>query len=213
MYLNLFYGFIFLTGVFFLLEYRYNIGKAAKLSKNARYPASPDEFSGILIPNEWKEMVPLSMHSKSFQKVKWGTVAALLFSVLLLVISFTVDQFDNVFLSVAYLFFVIVESIQHPGNLYIVDKGIILNGRYVPTYQITSYRTEKIVRWHPYYGLDARVDNGFILKFSVKRSWFKNNFVVIENLSQLEAITAMLDEYGITGVHKEEQQKPAPANG
>lgn len=193
---------IFILGIYYLIQYRLNLKKAADTSKKALYPKSAEEFSSVLLPVEWKEMEPLTKKSKSYRVVKWGTYAALFLMALLLWAVLATDWLDTSFFSVAYIFFIIISSIRHRGNFFILPQGIILNARYYPFSEIKQYETERIIRWHELYGLDSRVDNGFKLNFKIKNKLFQPHYVIIENVEQLEKIAGMLEKQGVTGVEK-----------
>jgi hypothetical protein len=55
------------------------------------------------------------------------------------------------------------------------------------------------------YGLDSRVDNGYKLKFDIKRKVFQPDYVVIENHTHLQQIIAFINQQGIKGVRKKAQ--------
>ncbi|WP_071459677.1 hypothetical protein [Bacillus massilinigeriensis] len=212
MYLDFFFGFTFLAGIYFILDYRINISKALHACKHATFPLNQNEFSAVLIPDAkgWSEMIPLSAQTSSYKKVKWGTVVAITILVILLVFT---NYLDRAFLSMAYLFFLMIESTRHPGNLYIADKGIVLHCRYIPATSIKHYRTEKIVKWHSLYGIDTQVNNAYKLTFKMNKSWQQSHYVVIKNFEELEKITRLLGLQGIPRVQKSEHPYPSSANG
>jgi hypothetical protein len=184
-----------------LIRYRLNIKKAAEIAKEALYPREEDEFASILIPMEWKEMGALSKNTKSYQYVNWGTLAALIFLLLLLAIILTTNWLGTDFLNLAYIFFLSISAVRHRGNLFILPKGMILNGRYYSINQIKSYESEQIIRWHDLYGLDSRVNNAFKLTINVKKMFIQPNFIVVDR-THLEKIIALLDQQGIPGLIK-----------
>ena len=174
------------------------------LSKEALYPVKEEEFKSILLPLEWKEMEPLKENTKSYQYVKWGTrIVLVLLSVLLWIVLMT-DWLGTSFFSFAYLFFIILSAIKHPGNLFILSEGIVLDGRYYPSKQIKYYETEKIIRWHELYGLDSQVNNAYKLTFKLKNKLFGSDFVVVKDETHLEQILALLEKQGISGIRKGE---------
>jgi len=194
---NFIFTVIFICGIYYLILNLLNLKKAADVSKEALYPIKESEFAGIIIPNEWKQMEPLSKNTKSYRYVKWGTVAALGLLSLLFVMVVTTDWFGSSYFSLAYLLFVIINSIRHRGNLFILPKGIILNGKFVSFNQIKHFETEQIVRWHNLYGLDSKVNNAFKLTIKLKRTFFQPHFLVIENAAQLGQISAFLQQKGV----------------
>ncbi|WP_077210527.1 hypothetical protein [Bacillus dakarensis] len=197
MIINLLCTLLFILGVYHLVRYRLNLKKAAELSKSSLFPLEEDEFRSILIPAEWKEMEPIKKSSRSYQFVKWGTVAALILLTLLLWIVITTDLLGTSFFSFAYLFFVIISAVKHRGNLFILPNGIILNGRYFFAPSIKSYEIEKIIRWHELYGLHPRVDNAYKLTLNVKGNLFHNNYVVVDDPAHLIKIIDLLEQQGI----------------
>lgn len=194
---NFIFTLIFIYGIYYLILNLLNLKKAADVSKEAIYPIKESEFAGIIIPNEWKQMEPLSKNTKSYRYVKWGTVAALIMLLLLFLIVITSDRIGSSYFSLAYLFFIITNSIRHRGNLFILPKGIILNGKFVFFNQIKHVETEQIVRWHDLYGLDSKVNNAYKLTIKLKRTLFQPNFLVVENAAQLEQISAFLQQKGV----------------
>lgn len=194
---NFIFTLIFIYGIYYLILNLLNLKKAADVSKEAIYPIKESEFAGIIIPNEWKQMEPLSKNTKSYRYVKWGTVAALIMLLLLFLIVVTSDRIGSSYFSLAYLFFIITNSIRHRGNLFILPKGIILNGKFVFFNQIKHVETEQIVRWHDLYGLDSKVNNAYKLTIKLKRTLFQPNFLVVENAAQLEQISAFLQQKGV----------------
>jgi hypothetical protein len=141
-------------------------------------------------------MEPLTKKAKSYRYVKWGTVVALLLLTVLLVVVVTTDFFTSAYFSVAYLFFAIINAVRHRGSLFILPKGIILNGKYVSYHQIKHYQTEQIVRWHDLYGLDHKVNNAYKLTITLKRTMFQPQFLVVQTSGQLEKITTLLRQNG-----------------
>ncbi|MBE4907632.1 hypothetical protein IMZ08_06150 [Bacillus luteolus] len=188
---------LFLLGSYYLLHYRLNLRKAAETSKNALYPITEDEFSSILLPNEYKEMEPLTKGTKSYQYVKWGTWVALFLLVVLLWLVLTTDWFESSAFTVVYLFIAIITAIRHRGNLFILPKGLILNGKYYSTNQIKYFETEQIIKWHELYGLHSRINNAYKLSFKVRNNFFQPGFVVIEDKIHLERIATLLKELDI----------------
>lgn len=196
---------IFITCIAYIIQYRMNIKKAAEMSTQALFPRTEREFNSILIPAEWKEMQPISKHSRSYQYVKWATLAALILLFILLVVVLTTDWIESSLFSSAYLFFILIKSVQHKGCLFILSKGVIINGKFYHPNQISSYQTEKIIRWHELYGYSTRVDNGYKLTLFHKKSWLNpSSYVVVENEEHLKKITSFLDHQGIVGNHKEQ---------
>jgi hypothetical protein len=195
-----------------LIRYRLNIKKAAEISHEALYPTNKDEFASILIPVEWKEMVPLTKNTKSYKYVNWGTLVALVLFVGILGITLTTNWLNKDFLNIGYIFVVIISAVRHRGNLFILPKGIILNGKYYFINQINSYESEQIITWHPLYGLDPRVNNAFKLTINVKNMFYHSNFIVVQDRTQLEKITALLDQQGIPGLIKRNQPKTYASN-
>ncbi|WP_456272279.1 hypothetical protein [Bacillus sp. AK031] len=196
---DLLFVLIFITGVYYLVQYRLNLKKAADTARTAIYPESAEEFSGILLPGEWLEMEPLTKDSKSYRIVNWGTYAALVLLSLLLWAVLATDWGETSFFSVAYIFFILISAIRHRGNFFILPKGIILNARYYSFSQIKCYETERIIRWHELYGLDSRADNGYKVAFKIKNKLFQPNFIVVENAEQLQKISSLLEKNGVEG--------------
>ncbi|MGP7819337.1 hypothetical protein [Niallia sp. 01092] len=203
--LNIFFILIFISSVYYLLKYRLNIKKAVEISTDAIYPQQEDEFCSILIPNEWKEMECLSKSTRSYQFVKWGTVAALVFLSGILIILLATDWLESMYLSAAYWWFYIIISIRHRGNLFILKDGLIINGKYYLTNEIKSYETEQIIRWHELYGLHSRLNNAYKLTINVKKKFSPSNMIVVEDRIHLEKIILLLEEQGIPYVEKKEK--------
>ncbi|WHY75414.1 hypothetical protein QNH20_14805 [Neobacillus sp. WH10] len=194
---NFIFTLIFIYGIYYLILNLLNLKKAADVSKEAIYPIKESDFAGIIIPNEWKQMEPLSKNTKSYRYVTWGTLAALIMLLLLFLIVVSSDRIGSSYFSLAYLFFIIINSIRHRGNLFILPKGIILNGKFVFFNQIKHVETEQIVRWHNLYGLDSKINNAYKLTIKLKRTLFQPNFLVVEKAAQLEQISALLQQKGV----------------
>lgn len=203
--MSILFSLIFVLSVYYLIHYRLNIKKAIDISKDSLYPKNDSEFGSIMLPTEWKEMEPLTKNTKSYQYVKWGTVVALVLLTILFVIVMATDWLEISFFSFAYLFFGIINAIKHRGNLFILPRGLILNGYYYSSNQIKCYETERIVRWHELYGYDSRVDNAYKLTIKVKKKLFQPNFFVVNGLDHLEQIMYLLNVQGIPGIQKMEQ--------
>ncbi|QNF30466.1 hypothetical protein HUW50_25155 [Metabacillus sp. KUDC1714] len=212
MVINILFTIMFILGVYYLINYRLRIKKAADLSKDALYPKIDDEFNSILLPIEWKEMEPLAKNTKSYQYVKWGTLIALLLLLALLWIVLATEWLGSSFFSVVYLFIVIINSIKHRGNLFILSKGIILNGKFYSSNQIKNYQIEKIVRWHELYGLDDRVNNAYKITFKIKKELFPPNYIVVKDSAYLERMILLLDEQGIPGMKEKELANSSVGN-
>jgi len=194
---NVIFTLVFICGIYYLILNLLNLKKAADVSKGALYPIKESVFAGIMIPYEWKQIEPLTKNTKSYRYVKWGTIAALVLLTSLLVIVLTTDWLGTSYFSLTYLFFVIINSIRHRGNLFILPKGIILNGKFVSYNQIKHFETEQIVRWHDLYGLDSKVNNAYKLTIKLKRTFFQPHFLVVANAAQLEQISAFLQKEGV----------------
>ncbi|MEF7565550.1 MULTISPECIES: hypothetical protein [Bacillus] len=197
MWLDLFFIMMFLIGCYYLLQLRLRIKKAADLSGQALFPRTQEEYSGILLPGEWKEMQPITKNTKSYQYIKWGTVCAFFLMAGFLLLLLLTDWFDPAFLNAAYIFFAIASFIRQPQNLFIMKDGMILHGRFYSQTEIRSFETEKIVRWHPLYGLDSRADNGYQLKLKVKNRLFQPGLIAVPDKKHLTAIENLLGNIGI----------------
>ncbi|MED4205455.1 hypothetical protein [Neobacillus mesonae] len=186
-----------MIGIFYLVRNLVNLKMTAAVSKDALYPKTEEEFAGIIIPIEWKEMEPISKKTKSYRYVKWGTIAVLCTLIVLLVIALTTDWLRESYISLASLLFLVLNAVRHPGSLYILPKGIILNGKFVFFHEIKHFETEQIVRWHHLYGLDEKVNNAYKLTFKLKRTIFQPEILVVRTAAQLEQITSLLEQRGV----------------
>lgn len=97
MFVDIFFSIVFILGVYYLIQYRISIKKAVDFSKEALYPQTEEEFRGILIPNEFKEMEPLSKSTRSYKIVKWGTTAIIIVLIGLLIVILTTDYLGSSF--------------------------------------------------------------------------------------------------------------------
>jgi hypothetical protein len=197
MWLDLFFIIMFLAGCYYLLQLRLRLKKAADLSGQALFPRTQEEYSSILLPGEWKEMQPITKDTKSYQYIKWGTLCAFFLMAGFLLLLLITDWFDPAFLNAAYIFLAIASFIRQPQNLLLMKDGIILHGKFYRMSEIRSYETEKIVRWHPLYGLDPRADNGYKLRLLMKNRLFQPGFVVVPDKNHLKIIESMLEDNGI----------------
>ncbi|MFE8699684.1 hypothetical protein ACFYKX_03490 [Cytobacillus sp. FJAT-54145] len=203
---KVFFIFLFISTIYILIRNRVSLKKAAESSKDAIFPSTTEEYSRILIPNEWKEMIPLSKDTKSYKYVHWGTIIATIFLTALIGILIFTDFIDSSsFFNIAYVFFLVLLTVKHRGNLFILPQGLILNGKYYTIHQIKHYEVEQIVRWHTLYGLDSRVDNGYKLTISLKSPFANPLVVVVEDYTHLEKIVKLLHEKGIAINPKSEQ--------
>jgi hypothetical protein len=182
-----------------LLSNLLNLKKAADYAKDALFPINENEFTSIIVPAEWKPMEPLAKNTKSYRYVKWGTAAVLVVLTVLLVVVITTDLLTSAYFSLAYIFFAVINSVRHRGSLFILPKGIILNGKFVSFSQIKHYQTEQIVRWHHLYGLDSKINNGYKLTFKLKMTFFQPQYLVVTDAKQLEKITQLLERSGVVG--------------
>lgn len=157
-------------------------------------------------------MGPLTKNTKSYLYVNWGTFAALVLLAVLLGIVLSTNWLGTDFLNLAFIFFLIISAVRHQGNLFILPKGIILNGKYYSSNQINSYESEQIIRWHELYGLDSRVNNAYKLTINVKKKFVQPDYIVVKDRTHLEKITALLDQQGISGLMKTDQSKTPVGN-
>ncbi|MGG5254073.1 hypothetical protein ACQYAD_11320 [Neobacillus sp. SM06] len=188
---------LFVISIYYLLQYRLNLKKAVDCSQNALYPTEKDEFESILIPSEWKEMEMLSKDTKSYKFVNWGTTLTILLLMVMLWIVVTTNWLDSTFLSFAYLFFLLISAVKHRGNLFVLPKGLIVNGRFYTSEKIKGYEVEKIVRWHELYGLDTRLNHAFKLTIHYRNKLRQSSFVVVEDCNHLNKIINLLNRIGI----------------
>ncbi|MEK5440538.1 hypothetical protein [Fredinandcohnia sp. FSL W7-1320] len=205
MFVDIFFSIVFILGVYYLIQYRISIKKAVDFSKEALYPQTEEEFRGILIPNEFKEMEPLSKSTRSYKIVKWGTTAIIIVLIGLLIVILTTDYLGSSFFSLAYFFFALISAVRHRGNLFLLPKGIILQGRYFSYSRVKEYEVERIVRWHDLYGIEDRLNFSYKLTIKVKSIFPFLNFVVVENEEHLDKIIELLETNGIPGKRKADQ--------
>ncbi|MEH7013295.1 hypothetical protein V7087_21210 [Neobacillus niacini] len=196
--MNSLFSLFYILGVYYLISYQLKIKKAADSAREAIFPKTKSEFDSILIPTEWKEMEPLTKKTKSYRLVKWGTITALVLLSLLLWMVISTNWIKSSFFTLAYLFFAIINLIHHRGNLYILQRGLILFGKYYSFKRVNYYEVEKIVRWHELYGLDSSVNNGYKLTIIFKKQLFSSSkFVVIKDFEHLKQIVTLFEGYGI----------------
>lgn len=206
MWYDLVFTFLFIAGVYYLLRYSYIIMSAVERSKEAVYPRTDEEFKNIIIPNEWKEMKPLTKNTKSYKLVQWGTAIAIVVLGILFIFVLVADVHSS-FFSFVYLFGAIITAVRHPGNLFILPEGIIFHGKSFAPHQVLGYKIEQIIRWHALYGLDPRINDGYKLTIKYKVGKFQfSNFVVIREMEQLEKIEALLNKQGIRRLPEENNE-------
>ncbi|BCB03726.1 hypothetical protein [Bacillus sp. KH172YL63] len=186
-------------GAFHLIRHRINLKKAADKTGTAIYPASRQEMNSILIPINYKEMEPLSKRTKSYQLVKWGSRAIIAAVVCLTWFVLTTEEILQILPTVLYLFILSISTIKHRGNFYILPDGLIVNGKFIPWTRIKEYKVEKIMKYHPLYGLDDKINHAYKLSIKVKNIWLQTNYVVVRDPDSLDRILALLEERGITG--------------
>ncbi|WP_148362718.1 hypothetical protein [Bacillus sp. B-jedd] len=182
-----------------------SLKKAAELSAEALYPVG-EQFANVFTDREWKEMKPISKHTKSYRIVKWGTAAALVFVLGMAGIVFLTDLVSSSIFSLVYIFYFYMSAIRHPGNFFILQKGIILDSKYISPSSIKEFSVEKIRRWHALYGYHSKVNNGFKLSFSFKNKLIPSSFVVIAEEKDLDEIIKLLEAQGILGKLEEEEK-------
>lgn len=196
MMLNLFFAILFLIGLYYLIHYRIRIEKAVNISREAIFPVNKEQFSKILIPNDWKEMELLSRKTKSYKLTHWGTIIAIILLGIIFILLAT-DKTKIYASNIVYFFLLFFHAIRHPGNLFIFHDGVILNSKYYGAKEIKNVNVEQIIRWHDLYGLHDRLNNAYKLEFTLKRSFFNKQYVVVEDKDLLEQILQLLKEQGI----------------
>ncbi|HEY4554458.1 MAG TPA: hypothetical protein VIG80_14800 [Bacillaceae bacterium] len=202
--LNLFFVFLLVVGVYFLIRDFLSLKKAAELSAEALYPIG-EQFTNVFTDREWNEMKPISKQTKSYRIVKWGTVAALVFVLGLAGIVFLTDLVSSSIFSFIYIFYFYMSAIRHPGNFFILQKGIIMDSKYISPSSIKEFSMEKIRRWHALYGYHSKVNNGYKLSFSFKNRLIPSSFVVVTEEKDLNEIIRLLETQGIHGKLEEEE--------
>ncbi|WP_059173241.1 hypothetical protein [Bacillus sp. FJAT-27445] len=195
--MSILFALIFIIGIYCLIRDFINLKKAIRLVENAIFPVTEEHFSNVLIAGEWKIASRLSKRAKSYHIVKWGTGVALVLLAALLVIVIYTDWLGSYLFSSAYLFYMLLNAVKHPGNFYIVPNGIILQSKFISYSDITDYSVERIVRWHNLYGYDSRVNNGFKVSFDFKKKLTPLDYVVITERKELETVIELLDAQGI----------------
>ncbi|MTH53407.1 hypothetical protein GKZ89_08255 [Bacillus mangrovi] len=188
----------FAGGSYYLLQHRKNIMKAADLSRKAIYPQTKEEFSSTLVPSEWKEMEPISKETRSYQLVKWGTPGLLLVFAGASAVILVSDAEYNVLL-LLNVFAGLFNLIKHQGNLFILEKGCIIDGKLYSFHQIKDFEAERITLSHSLYGLNSRLNKAYKLTFRYRNQWHYSRYVVIEDEKHLKKITDLLEERGVSG--------------
>ncbi|WRP04605.1 hypothetical protein U9J35_11815 [Rossellomorea aquimaris] len=200
MWINLFFIVIFIIGIVYLIRFRFNLKYAAEIACNALYPANEKDMNSIVIPSEFKVMEPLTKGTKSYQWVKWGTVGVITLLTALLAVVYSTEMLHQSIFSIVHLFFILISSIKHRGNFYLLAEGLILNGYYVPWGRVKGYEVEKIIKWHELYGLDDKINYGYKLVVKVKNKWFQPQFVVVRDQVQLDRILTLLEKHGVESI-------------
>ncbi len=199
MILNLIFSGVFILSVIYIIRYRISIKKAAELSLKAYYPSNKEEFDRIVAPAEWKTMEPLSKNSKSYRWVKWGTILILLLLGGLMFLVLWSHSLEPYVFNVGYIFFILLNSIKHHGNFYLLTNGLILNGRFYTWNQLKNYKVEKIHIGHELYGLDDKINNRYKLAVEIKKRLVQPGYIVVTDYDELEKIIHKLHEQRIEG--------------
>ncbi|MGM0851143.1 MAG: hypothetical protein ACQEWI_00775 [Bacillota bacterium] len=211
MWVNLFFIVIFIIGIVYLIRFRLNLKYAAEKAGNALYPTRQEDMNSIVIPSEFKVMQPLTKETKSYQWVNWGTVGVITLLTALLAVVYWTEMLHESIFSIVHLFFILISSIKHRGNFYLLAEGLILNGYYVPWGRVKGYEVEKIIKWHELYGLDDKINYGYKLEVKVKNKWFQPQFVVVRDQVQLDRILALLKKHGVESI-RETSHTPVSKN-
>ncbi|MGF3102933.1 hypothetical protein [Rossellomorea sp. DUT-2] len=200
MWINLFFSAIFIIGIVYLIRFRLNLKFSAEKAGNALYPTNEKDMNSIVIPSEFKVMQPLTKGTRSYRWVKWGTVGVITLLTALLAVVYWTDMLHQSIFSIVYLFFILISSIKHRGNFYLLAEGLILNGYYVHWSRVKGYKVEKIIKWHELYGLDDKINQGYKLGVKVKNKWIQPQFVVIRDHDQLDRILTLLEKHGVEDI-------------
>ncbi|MGM0827548.1 MAG: hypothetical protein ACQEU4_04910 [Bacillota bacterium] len=211
MWINLFFSVIFIIGIVYLIRFRLNLKYSAEKAVNALFPTNEEDMNSIVIPNEFKVMQPLTKGTKSYQWVKWGTVGVISLLTGLLAVVYWTDMLHQSIFSIVYLFFILISSIKHRGNFYLLAECLILNGYYVPWGRVKGYKVEKIIKWHELYGLDGKINQGYKLEVKVKNKWIQPQFVVVRDQVHLDRILSLLEKQGVQSI-KERSHTPVSKN-
>ncbi|TMU87469.1 hypothetical protein FGG79_04915 [Bacillus sp. BHET2] len=202
MWINFLITFMVSLGILYLVRFRINLKYAADKTSAAIYPISREEMNSILIPTEYKEMKPLTKRTKSYQWVKWGSRGVIIVCIGLIWSVFRTDWLHEFHPIVLYMFIMLIGSIKHRGNFYLLPDGLILNGYFIPWNRVKEYRVEKIMKFHELYGLDEKINHGFKLNLIMKNKWFQRSYIVIREHNQLQTILSHLKQRGVEGTMK-----------
>ena len=193
------FSIIYLICIIYMISYRLNIKKAVERSVEAYYPSAHSTLDNILVPDRWEPMIPLDKRSKSYRIVHWGTPALILLMSILFILVFGMDFLHGSFINFGYIFFTFLVMIRHQGNIYLLNDGVILNGRFFSWNKVKGYRVEKIVKWHELYGLDDRLNNSYKVSLLLKRGIFQPNYVVLTEECDMKTAVQLLEDKGIEG--------------
>ncbi|MGE6752739.1 hypothetical protein ACQKFO_04795 [Rossellomorea sp. NPDC071047] len=210
MWINLFFSVIFIIGIVYLIRFQLNLKYSAEKAVNALYPINEEDMNSIVIPSEFKVMQPLTKETKSYQWVKWGTVGVIGLLTVLLAVVYWTDMLHQSIFSIVYLFFILISSIKHRGNFYLLAGGLILNGYYFPWARVKGYEVEKIIKWHELYGLDDKINQGYKLEVKVNK-WIQPQFIVVRDQAHLDRILSLLENQGVQNI-RERSHTPVSKN-
>ncbi|KUP08609.1 hypothetical protein Q73_05305 [Bacillus coahuilensis m2-6] len=165
--------------IYFAINSIVHLKKTMVASKSSYFPNEP-EMKSILFPNEWEQMEPVNENSSSYKWVIRGNLIAIVMTIVIYIILL---KYGPVNLSTLPLFLYIITTVftgfnQRVRNLYIVEHGLIVKNKLYNKEKISFIEIEKIIKWHPLYGLSQEINNGYRIKI-VKRLSLASDIVVI----------------------------------
>ncbi|MEI5907480.1 hypothetical protein WAK64_10465 [Bacillus spongiae] len=199
-----FYVLLFTGVCTWLIYYQYQIRKAMQLTEEALFPQK-DQYEKVLTPYAWTEMRPLTKDAKSYKYYNWLTVVIVLLLIAMFYFVFIDKTIQGNVIVTSYLLLSMTNLIRLPASFYLIPNGLILNGFFYPWSKINSYEVERIVKWHSMYGLHEKINNGYCVRFQIKKRWLRPQPIVISDYETFHFINNYLIERGI--IQKEAKVK------
>ncbi|WP_243387708.1 hypothetical protein [Bacillus kexueae] len=183
----LLYGFI----VFVILFYRYQLKKSLERVESGEGIS----FYSVRRENDWKAVQPLSRKSKDYLIIHWCAIALPFLYAGILFIIFVFNILDTWFFIYGnFLLFHILPFLMRRFYFYLLNDGLIIHGVFYHWDKIERVEVEKITKWHPLYGLDKEINDGYRIVFFLNQKMNRKQTIVLVDEEEKNTIVDEIEK-------------------
>lgn len=181
-------------GVGYIIYFRYQL----KISAEKVEREGGITYQSLCQQNSWKKSQPLLKNTRDYKMIHWLAIIIPSLFGLTVIGTLLIDRLGVSFFINANMFLLYTLPLfTTKAYFYFFQDGVIINGVCYAWEKLESVQVEKITKWHPLYGLNKDINDGYRIVIHVKRKFFNKHYMIVTDQEEKDDIIKRIEKQQI----------------